>query len=238
MPIWRRGYRQSTGYLLTTYLNGPSASVYGVEAYWTQRLGFLPKPFDGIGVGLSGMIGDSEATYPTRPGEKIPFTGFSKEGGNAQITYDYSGLHLRAALHYHGARLESGSTIGTDATQDEHEAAYYTIDAGASYTFKQHWQIYLNASNLNNAPLKTIYGGTGSLSPHRHFRAIRLERRRRCALHLLIAGLARPFRRLVLGRIGRVFFRRGRFGQSDDAILPAGTGDSTPVPRRDVPDRD
>ena len=156
------GTDPSTGYLLTTYLSGPTASVYGFEAYWTQRLGFLPKPFDGIGVGLSGMIGSSEASYPIRPGEKIPFTGFSKEGGNAQITYDYSGLHLRAALHYHGARLDSGSTIGVDATQDEHEAAYYTIDAGASYTFRQHWQIYLNASNLNDAPLKTYYGGTGS----------------------------------------------------------------------------
>lgn len=157
------GTDPSTGYLLTTYLNGPSAWVYGLELSWTQRLGFLPKPFNGLGVTLNGIAGDSEATYPTRAGETIPFTGFAKMSGNAAVTYDYSGLHLRVAVHYHGPRLESGSTIGTDATQDQYEPTYYTIDFGSSYTFKQHWQIYLDASNLNNARLKQYYGGTGDL---------------------------------------------------------------------------
>ena len=157
------GNDPSTGYLLTTYLNGPSAWVYGVEASWTQRLGFLPRPFNGLGCSVSGILGDSEATYPTRPGEKIPFTGFAKVGGNAAVTYDYSGLHLRVAVHYHGKRLESGSTIGTDATQDQYEDKYYTVDFGSSYSFKQHWQVYLDLANLTNAPLKEYYGGTGGL---------------------------------------------------------------------------
>jgi len=157
------GTDPSTGYLLTTYLTGPSAWVYGLEVNWAQRLGFLPSPFNGLGVQASGIIGNSEASYPIRPGEHIPFSGFAKKGGNVALTYDHSGLHLRVALHYHGKRLESGSTIGTDATQDQYEAEYYTVDFGSSYTFRQHWQIYLDGSNLTNAPLKEYYGGTGSL---------------------------------------------------------------------------
>ena len=157
------GTDPATGYLLTTYLTGPSAWVYGLEATWAQRLGFLPAPFNDFGVAASGLVGDSQASYPIRPGEKIPFTGFAKEQANIAVTYDHGGFHARVALHYHGKRLESGSTIGTDATQDQYEAAYYTIDAGTSYTFGRHWQVYLNGANLNNAPLKEYYGGTGSL---------------------------------------------------------------------------
>jgi TonB-dependent receptor len=157
------GIDPATGYLLTTYLNGPSAWVYGTEANWNQKLGFLPAPFNGLGVQLSGILGNSAASYPTRPGETIPFSGFAKVGGNAALTYDHAGLHLRVAMHYHGKRLESGSTIGTDATQDQYEAKYTTVDFGSSYTFKQHWQIYLDGSNLNDAPLKEYYGGTGNL---------------------------------------------------------------------------
>ena len=157
------GTDPATGYLLTTYLTGPSAWVYGLEATWAQRLGFLPAPFNDFGIAASGLIGDSQASYPIRPGEKIPFTGFAKEQANIALTYDHGGFHARVALHYHGKRLESGSTIGTDATQDQYEAAYYTIDAGTSYTFGRHWQVYVNGANLNNAPLKEYYGGTGSL---------------------------------------------------------------------------
>jgi TonB-dependent receptor len=157
------GRDPSTGYLLTTYLNGPSADVFGLEFNWHQDLTFLPPALKGFGITLSGILGGSQASYPIRPGEKIPFAGFAKKGGNAAVTYDRGGLHLRLAAHYHGKRLESGSTIGTDATQDQYEDSFYTVDFGSSYKFSEHWQIYLDGSNLTNAPLKEYYGGTGSL---------------------------------------------------------------------------
>ena len=157
------GTDPATGYLLTTYFNGPSAWIYGVELNWAQQLGFLPSPFNGLGVQVNALLGDSQASYPTRPGEAIPFSGFAHKSGNAALTYTKNGLNLRLAVHFHGKRLESGSTIGTDATQDQYEDTYYSVDFGSSYTFKQHWQIYLTGANLNNAPLREYYGGTGSL---------------------------------------------------------------------------
>jgi len=159
------GTDPATGYLLTTYFNGPSASIYGVEFNWAQQLsfGFLPDALKGFGVQVNAVFGNSKASYPTRPGEDLPFPGFAHKAGNAAITYSRGGLNLRVAAHYHGVRLESGSTIGVNYQQDQYEASYVSIDFGGSFTFRQHWQIYLNGANLNNAPLKEYYGGTGSL---------------------------------------------------------------------------
>jgi len=157
------GIDPSTGYLLQTYLTGPTAWIYGLEFDWRQRLSFLPAPFDGLGVLVNAMVGDSQATYPTRPGETLPFFGYAKKSGNAAITYDYRSLHLQVACNYHGKRMESGAAIGANATQDQYEDQYHTIDLGATYSFGPHWQVYLNGANLNNAPLKEYYGGTGSL---------------------------------------------------------------------------
>jgi hypothetical protein len=47
--------------------------------------------------------------------------------------------------------------------QDQYDDQYITLDVGTSYSFAQHWQVYLNGANLNNAPLRQYYGGTGSL---------------------------------------------------------------------------
>jgi TonB-dependent receptor len=156
------GTDPATGYQLTTYLNAPSAWIYGAELSWAQRLGFLPEPFNGLGFQANLLLGSSHATYPTRPGESLPFMGYGHEEGNVALTYDHRGLHLRVAEHFHDARLLSRSVIGADATGDEHEDAYHTIDFGGSYTFRRHWQIYLNAANLNNAPLLEYFQGPNS----------------------------------------------------------------------------
>ena len=137
--------------------------MYGVEVDWSQRFTFLPGIFSGLGAKISGIDGQSQAQYPTRPGERIPFTGFAKEQANLGLTYEEKGFKAGVSLHYHGKRLESGSTIGANATQDQYEAAHATVDANASYTYKHRWQVYINGTNLNSEPLKEYYGGTGSL---------------------------------------------------------------------------
>lgn len=158
------GTDPATGYLLTTYLGGKSAWVYGAELDWSQRFTSLPGLLSGLGAKVSGIDGQSEAQYPTRPGEKIPFTGFAKEQANVGLTYEQKGLKAGVSMHYHGKRLESGSTLGQNATQDQYEAKHRTVDANLSYTFKHRWQIYSTGTNLNGEPLKEYYGGTGSLT--------------------------------------------------------------------------
>jgi TonB-dependent receptor len=165
------GTDPATGYLLTTYFNGPSAWIYGLEANWVQQLSFLPGPLAGLGLQVNALLGDSQAVYPTRPRETLPFVGFAHEEGNVALTYSYMGFAARIAQHFHSRRLESGSVIGADPTQDQYEEPYRTLDASLSYTFKHHWQIYALGSNLNNAPLLEYYGGTGALHRIQTFEA-------------------------------------------------------------------
>lgn len=154
------GIDPSTGYLLTTYYNGPAAWIEGLELSWSQRFGFLPPPFDGLGVEANATVGDSQATYPTRPGEKLPFVGYAKKFGNVALTYEKRGLQLKAGIDFHGPRLEVDSSIGANYQQDEYEAAYWSLDVGASYRFAQHWEVYFDGANLNNEPLREYFGGT------------------------------------------------------------------------------
>lgn len=157
------GTDPTTGYLLTTYYNGPSAWIYGIELNWVQQFKFLPGPFGGLGIVVNAITGASQATYPTRPGERIPFTGFGHQFGSVALTYAYAGWNARLAETFHGRRLEANSTIGANSTQDEYEEPFVELDASISYSFLRHWQVYLNGSNLNNAALKEYYGGTGAL---------------------------------------------------------------------------
>jgi len=151
------------GYNVTTFFNGPSAWIDGVELDWVQQLSFLPGFLKGLGFEANGVIGDSQAKYPTRPGETLPFSGYGHNFGNLALTYNYMGLTARIADQFHGRRLESGSVIGANATQDQYEEPFHEIDCSVSYTYRSHWEIYFEGSNLFNAPLLEYYGGTGDL---------------------------------------------------------------------------
>jgi len=151
------------GYTVSTYLTGPSAWIEGLEFNWVQQLSFLPGPLKGLGVEADAVLGNSVARYPTRPGEILPFMGYGHEYGNAALTYNYAGFTARIVDQFHSRRLESQGTLGANATQDQYEEPFHEIDASASYTYKQHWEIYFEGSNLFNAPLLEYYGGTGDL---------------------------------------------------------------------------
>ena len=142
------GIDPSTGYLLTTYHTAPSAWIYGLDLSARQRFGFLPAPLDGLGMNLNAMFGDSQATYPTRLGENLPFIGYAKFVGNAALTYDKNGLVLNLAVNHHSPRVQVDSALGANSTQDLYEDAFTEIDFGSNDSFNQHWQVYINIATL------------------------------------------------------------------------------------------
>src|SRR6201999_3393644 len=122
----------------------------GLEINWVQQLSFLPGPLAGFGVEANAVFGSSAARYPTRPGEILPFMGYGHVYGNVALTYNYWGITARLADQFHSRRLESQGTLGANATQDQYEEPFHEIDASMSYSFLQHWQVYLEGSNLFN----------------------------------------------------------------------------------------
>jgi TonB-dependent receptor len=154
------GTDPSTGYLLTTYYTAPKAWIYGTEFTWRQRFGFLPHPLDGLGIEANLTLGDSQATYPTRPGENLPFVGYAKEISNVALTYERRGLKFDLAVNHHSPRVEVDSALGANATQDLYEDSFTELDFGSSYILQDHVQFYFNVANITNAPLREYYGGT------------------------------------------------------------------------------
>ena len=153
------GVDPSTGYALNSYFTAPSAWIYGFEFAWKHRFSFLPAPLDGLGIDANITLGDSQVQYPTRPGEDLPFVGLAKQLANVALTYYKNGLKLSLGAQHHSNRMEVDSALGTTAALDFYENAFTEIDFGSSYTFRQHWQVYFNAANINNAPLREYHNG-------------------------------------------------------------------------------
>jgi len=151
-----------TGYTLTTFVNGPKGHIEGLELAWQQQFRALPAPFNGLGMMANYTRSNSEATYPTRPGERIEFIGQSREIGNAALTFERGGLFLRLALNFRTPRLREDEPLGGDATTDRWVDDHRQLDLSASYRLNRNWEIYAEALNLTDEPFRVYFGKTSS----------------------------------------------------------------------------
>jgi TonB-dependent receptor len=151
-----------TGYTLTTFVNGPKGHIEGLELAWQQQFRALPAPFNGLGFMANYTRSNSEATYPTRPGERIEFIGQSREIGNASLTFERGGLFLRLALNFRSPRLREDEPLGGDASTDRWVDDHRQLDLSASYRLSRNWEIYAEALNLTDEPFRVYFGKTSS----------------------------------------------------------------------------
>jgi TonB-dependent receptor len=154
-------------YDLITYRNGSDGEVQGAELAYSQQLRFLPEPFDGLGFMANVTFADSSATYPTRPGEELPFIGQSNLTGNVALTYEKHGFFARLALNWRDQHLREDEPIGGDATQDRWIDDFAQLDASVSYRINRHWEIFVEATNLTNEPFRVYQ--TGGPVPGKRF---------------------------------------------------------------------
>jgi TonB-dependent receptor len=133
-----------------TYVNGPKALVKGLEFACQQQFRFLPKPFDGLGFTGNVTLLRSHATYPTRPGEKIPLIGQSDTVVNLGLTYEKKRVYLRAAWNYRSPRINEITSLGGNADEDECYAADRQLDLSCTIRVSKNFEVYaewLNATN-------------------------------------------------------------------------------------------
>ncbi|WP_421854481.1 TonB-dependent receptor [Novosphingobium sp.] len=132
-----------------TYENVSSAHARGVEAAYDQRFAFLPKPFDGLGIGGNVTYVDSEVEL--RLGEKRALPATSKWTWNAAAYYEAHGVQLRLAAQYVGKNLFG---IGDSADFDVFQSARTTLDLTSSLDIYKGVRLYFNVKNLTNEPLR------------------------------------------------------------------------------------
>ena len=145
------------GYDVTRPINGEDAKVLGVELNWQQKLDFLPGPWSGLLVGLSGTWLDTEFEAGTedRAGETFSLPLSSERLYSAHIGWENDRISTRlAAVH----RSEYLDEIGDDARYDLWVAPNTQLDFSLDYKVADNWGLYFEASNLLDEPLELFQG--------------------------------------------------------------------------------
>lgn len=146
---------KGTEFNVSRPVNGSGGYIRGVELAYTQAFDFLPEPFKGFG--LYSNVTHNETNIhqmiPVYNNDKASLTGFSENTGNVTLWYYKSGFEARATYSY---RSEFQRDINAEAgTVGLNDAEGY-VDLSVSYEFNDHYKIYLQAANINDAPYKTL----------------------------------------------------------------------------------
>ncbi len=155
------GYAPLPDYELTTFANGSSGEIRGLELAYQQQLRMLPQPFDGLGLMANVTFADSEASYPTRPGETLDFIGNSDTVGNLALTYEKSGIFARLALNYRSERLREDEPFGGEEWEDVWVDDATQLDLTLRYRFDDNWEVFGEWANITNEPFRVFFKTPG-----------------------------------------------------------------------------
>ncbi len=139
---------------VTTYLNGPTADVRGIEVGWQQMLKW------GFGFQINGTYVKTNAPYnPYLLTNQFALPGLSNEA-NLVAFYQRNGFQARVAVNWRGNELQqfgqtnAGGTFGTEPTFVDSTTE---VDFSSSYDITSHVSVFFEGLNLNNA-LYTTHG--------------------------------------------------------------------------------
>lgn len=147
-------------YEVTSFRNGSDGEIRGIELAYQQQFRFLPGPWSGLGFMANGTFLDSEANYPTRPGEKIPFVGQSDVTANFALTYDQGPFFARLALNTRSERLREDEEIGGDASEDLYVDDFAQLDLTMRYEINDNWELFGEWINITNEPFRVYLDGS------------------------------------------------------------------------------
>lgn len=157
--IYEYTYEQSggvyDGYEITQPVQGKSATLYGIEVNWQQQLTFLPGFWNGLGIYANYTYTKSSADLPNRDDTTLP--GQSGNVANFAISYEKYGFSGRIGLNYHGKFIDE---IGEDKDLDVYYDNHLQLDISATQNITKGLQVYFQAINLSNEPLRYYIGET------------------------------------------------------------------------------
>jgi TonB-dependent receptor len=151
------GADTATGYDLSTFVNGNKGEITGLELAYQQQFGFLPAPFNGLGFLANYTVTDSSGTFPSRPGERLPFIGQSRRIGNVALTYEKSGIFVRAAVNFRSPRLREDEPLGATVAEDRYVDYFHQLDLTASYRMNRNWEVFGELLNVTNQPFRVHF---------------------------------------------------------------------------------
>lgn len=149
---------------ISTYANVGGAYARGVEAAFVDKFRGLPGLLNGFGIDANASYVDAKVDL--RDGEgSVELPGTFKFSGNAALFYERGRIKARAAAQYESKVLFGvGGSRATDVFQDHR----FTLDFNGSYDVSSWAQLYFNAKNLTNAPLR-FYEGSANRPIQREY---------------------------------------------------------------------
>ncbi|HEX7854348.1 MAG TPA: TonB-dependent receptor [Sphingobium sp.] len=154
---------------IDTFENVSGSHVRGLEGAFVDKFTGLPGMLGGLGVDANVTYVDSAVAL--RDGESVALPGTFKWSWNAAVFYERGPVKMRLSPQYESSVLFGvGSTRATDIFQDHR----FTLDLNGSYDLCRNVQLYFNAKNLTNAPLR-FYEGTPNRPIQREFYDVTLE---------------------------------------------------------------
>ena len=132
-------------------INGPGASIRGVEAAFQHDFDFLPKPFDRLGVVVNATYADgNQATVINSQTFTIPLINLSKYSANATLYYEADNWGVRVTEAYRDKYLDS---TGSNGNVGEVVGATNNVDFAAHYDINKHFKLLVEGINLTNQPI-------------------------------------------------------------------------------------
>jgi TonB-dependent receptor len=151
-------------FMFITFSNAQGNSyARGVELNYDQKFTSLPGLFSGLGLAANFTYVDSRIQI--RPGQYSSLPSASAYTYNVALFYEKGPVNMRLAAYSTSADLFG---IGSSYSSDVYNATRTSMDFGASYAFRPHWQMYFAAKNLLNTP-HAFYEGTKDRPIQREF---------------------------------------------------------------------
>lgn len=147
---------------VTTFRNGPSGDIQGIEFGYQQQLTGSLSGF-GLIANLTLTDGEAEVLGPEEgdPSRTLPFIKQSDTIANLAVTYEKHGFFFRIAASYRDDYLDE---VGESELEDRYIDSFIQWDISSSYDLNDQWSIFTNFVNVDDEPFRAYFGETGRLS--------------------------------------------------------------------------
>ena len=149
---------------VTTFANGESGSIYGLELSYSKQLDFLPGALSGFSVQANLTMTDSEADAQRPDGGAMAETSFLRQSdliGNLSLAWEYERYFFRISGSYRDEYLDE---LGEESFQDRYMDDFFQVDLYGSVRLYKGLSVFAEVSNLFNEPLSAYYGDSGRLA--------------------------------------------------------------------------
>lgn len=150
---------------LTRPENGGSASILGFE-FAVQRA----LPF-GFGLYANYTFNGSSVDglpIPGRENEDLPLPGTSKHTANGSLSFDGSGLSVRASVNFQDSFIDPGE-VGDEAFFDRYYDRAVTVDLNGEFRVTPTIRAFFEANNLTDQPLRYFQGVSDRLMQEEYY---------------------------------------------------------------------